>query len=40
MQTKHKSCIYPVKVRNQLRKAGYKLLLNGKPLKKGDLENS
>lgn len=38
MSTKYKSCVYPVKVRNQLRSAGYKLFLNGKPFKKGDLE--
>lgn len=38
MQTKYKSCVYPVRVRNQMRKAGYKLLLNGKQLKKGGLD--
>lgn len=38
MSTKHKSCVYPAKIRNQMRAAGYKLLLNGKPFKKGDFE--
>lgn len=34
MSTKHKSCVYPARIRNQMRAAGYKLLLNGKPFKK------
>lgn len=30
MQTKHKSCMYTPQVRKQMRKAGYKLYLDGK----------
>ena len=37
MSTKYKSCIYPARIRNQMKQAGFKLYLNGKLLKKGDL---
>lgn len=38
MSTKHKPCVYPARIRNQMRAAGYKLLLNGKPFKKEGFE--
>ena len=38
MSTKHKSCVYPYRILNQMRASGYKLLLNGKPFKKEDFD--
>lgn len=34
--TKVKSCIPPVRVRNQMRQSGLKLFLDGKPFKGGE----
>ena len=38
MSTKSKSCVYPVYIRKQMRDAGYKLYLTGKPFKKEDFD--
>lgn len=38
MSTRHKEAVYDKRTRASMRKAGYKLYLNGKPFKEEDLK--